>query len=104
MSVDELIQKYVQTNVLTNIEREYLRKKLTPAELEHLATRPQARGKLSKRLFQLSNYLFCRPGRSILKKSAVPVTTATAAVRSSVAKSGGHPVSGGGANGTGKAR
>lgn len=102
MSVDDLIQKFVETGELTRDESQYLRKNLTKARLEHLATRPEARNKLAKRLFKLSNYLFPNLAHTNDKTSAQPVNTATTVVRSSIAKASGHVVSGGGMNGTGK--
>lgn len=104
MSVDELVGKFVETGKLDRHEAQFLRRNLTKARLEFLATRPEARNKLAKRLFALSNFLFADPAFTNDKRSALPVSTATSVLRSHDGKPSGSFVSGGGVNGTGKSR
>lgn len=102
--MDELIDKFLRTSSLTAKECAYLRRELTKARIEHLATRPESRGKLAKALFKLSSYLYASPSIANEKRSALPISTATSMGRRSVDKFSGQILSGGGANGTGKAR
>lgn len=104
MSVDELINKYLSTHKLSHTEAQFLREHLSKQRIEHLATRPQAKGKLSKALFKLGNYLYATPEIRNEKQSALPVRTATSVGRESIDKFSGSIVSGGGINSTGRKR
>lgn len=86
------------------MELQFLRANLTKATLEHWATRPEARNKLAKALFKLSNQLFPSLAGRGDKRPAVQMKTATTVLRAQKVAGTGHVISGGGANGTGKSR